>query len=407
MCGIETEIMCFLRRFASPVRWTFLVISFALGAPGQDSAALFSEPFQDGCCVNHSFARPEDVSQSTVSAVRLHEALNCAMNNKFIGGARYLANALGDQESFRVAYHYGVYMPEQEDPALTIAVYSVDGQHGVLFDVVWESRKYGVGNLPLLLRASKRWRVGEIDSGLWSYTRLWYLAQEIGSRPRFSIPVAVIQRAEPKSCSVLFEDQTNWKPGTRKSVGDSDNKAMVRQDVPRTPAVDVSAPNRILNLKADDVCAIDFPNARMVGENSEWNAQLRNGKYEREADFDNESVRLDHIYCFEGGGRERHALVVTDWTECGGSCMSTGVVQLFSVRADRPLITQQFDFDSHAKGTGVTFDPPSLTLTVTARSDDGSPNCCAQNFDVVTYRWLGDKFVQQNYTRVPVGAPQR
>jgi hypothetical protein len=43
----------------------------------------------------------------------------------------------------------------------------------------------------------------------------------------------------------------------------------------------------------------------------------------------------------------------------------------------------------------------SLSLTITARSDDGSPNCCAKNFDVVTYQWQGSKFVQQSYKRVP------
>jgi len=215
------------QRLAIAGRLALLSISLGLVAAGQQSEELSHETFQDGCCLNHDFPRPNDVSQATVSATRLHEALNCAVNNRFIGGARLLAKALGDDKSLRVAYHYGVYMPEQEEPALTIAVYSVDGQHGVLFDVVWESRKYGVGNLPPLLRAPRHWRVGEIDGGLWSYTRLWYLAQEIGARPRVKVPVTDIEQARPENCSVLFEDQTKWKLGAEKFVGDS-----VRQTMP-------------------------------------------------------------------------------------------------------------------------------------------------------------------------------
>ena len=216
----------YLSKYVAAVgRCAILTVSLIPGMLAQESEEPFHEPFQEGCCVNHSFPRPDDVSRSTVSATRLREALNCAVNNRFIGGARYLAKALGDQESLLVAYHYGVYMPEQEEPSLTIAVYSVDGQHGVLFDITWESKKYGVGNLPPLLRAPKQWRVGEINGGEWSYTRLWYLAQEIGARPRASIPVRTIERAKPEGCSIFIEDQTNWKPGTEKFVGDSVRQA--------------------------------------------------------------------------------------------------------------------------------------------------------------------------------------
>ena len=218
--------MCLPKRLAAIIWYAIFAVSLNSAILAQKLDEPFNEPFQEGCCINHSFPRPDDVSSSTVSAARLHEALNCAANNRFIGGARYLAKALGDQESLRVAYHYGVYMPEQEEPALTIAVYSADGQHGVLFDIAWESKKYGVGNLPPLLRGAKQWRVGEINGGLWSYTRLWYLAQEIGSRPRISVPVTAVERAKPESCSVLFEDQTHWRPGKGKFLGDSVRQAL-------------------------------------------------------------------------------------------------------------------------------------------------------------------------------------
>ena len=87
--------------------------------------------------------------------------------------------------------------------------------------------------------------------------------------------------------------------------------------------------------------------------------------------------------------------------------MSIGVVQVFEVRAAHSIITQQFVFDFHAEGTAATFDAKSLTLTITGRSDDGSPNCCAKSFDVVTYGWQRRKFVQRGYERVPAPPPQR
>jgi len=134
-------------------------------------------------------------------------------------------------------------------------------------------------------------------------------------------------------------------------------------------------------------------------------ARTSNGKYERKFDFGYESVKVGEVFCFSQKDGGQHALVVTEWMSCGGSCMSLGVVQLFVVLASRPVITQQFVFDSHAAGTDPRLDKKSLTLTITGRSDDGSPNCCAKSFDVVTYQWQGDKFVQQSYKRVP--APPR
>jgi hypothetical protein len=129
-----------------------------------------------------------------------------------------LANALGDKQALRVAYYYGKYMPEQQGPALTIAVYSADGNHGVLFDMDWESRKYFVENLPELLLSHKQWRTGEINGGLWSYTRLWYLAQEIGSRPRIEVPVDEIDRAKPEACTVFSDDETGWNPNVDRTA---------------------------------------------------------------------------------------------------------------------------------------------------------------------------------------------
>jgi hypothetical protein len=83
------------------------------------------------------------------------------------------------------------------------------------------------------------------------------------------------------------------------------------------------------------------------------------------------------------------------------------VIQVYTIRSGHPVVTQQFAFDSHAAGTGVKLDEKSLILTITGRSDDGSPNCCAENFDVVSYRWEQDKFVQIGYKRILAPSAQK
>jgi len=174
----------------------------------------------------------------------------------------------------------------------------------------------------------------------------------------------------------------------------------------KAPAVDVSAPNLVLDLKAKDVCGVDFRNSHMFGENTDWSADLKDGNYARQQDNGYESARIEHVFCVGGkNGRGMYALVASDWLDCGGSCTRLGVVQLFTLRDSHPVITQQFVFDSHAVGTGASFDAKRLALTITGRSDDGSPNCCAMNFDIVTYEFREDKFVQRCYKRVR--APRR
>jgi hypothetical protein len=124
----------------------------------------------------------------------------------------------------------------------------------------------------------------------------------------------------------------------------------------KSPAVDVSTPNLRLDEKAKDVCAVDFRNIRMFGENDGWNARLKNGRYEQKDDgYD--STKLVGVFCFSDAKDGSHrALVVTNWVSCGGSCMSTGVVQVFELRDTNPVIAQQLVFDSHARGTGAKFE---------------------------------------------------
>jgi len=166
------------------------------------------------------------------------------------------------------------------------------------------------------------------------------------------------------------------------------------------PAVTVSKPDRVLEPTVSSVCGVDFRNIRIFDE-GRGSAPLTDGKYEREADS-HEYVNLKDIVCFgHGEGAGEHALITAEWTSCGGSCNSSGIVQVFELRGGHPVITQQIDYDSHAEGTGAKFDKDSLTLTITGRSDEESPHCCPKSLDVVTYRWQGQQFVQSSYKRVP------
>jgi hypothetical protein len=113
------------------------------------------------------------------------------------------------------------------------------------------------------------------------------------------------------------------------------------------------------------------------------------------------SVEVKLLSCLNRGVAE-HALLATDWVDCGASCNHHEIVQVFELRGSHPFLIQQIDFDSDATGTGATFDGNSLTLTVRGRSKEDSPHCCPKSLDVVTYRWERQKFVQSSYKRAPV-----
>jgi hypothetical protein len=191
-------------------------------------------------------------------------------------------------------------------------------------------------------------------------------------------------------------DSNELQKASAKSSADTPNASV--------PAVTVSKPNRVLEQITDSVCRVDFRNSRMfLGD--DWSAALTNGSYEKHADLESQYVDLKNLFCFDGGaGSGERTLVTTEWRGCGADCQITGVVQVFELRNSHPAIIQQIEFDSKAQGTGATFDPVSLTLTVTGRGkhEEDEAECCPKNLDIVTYRWEGQQFVQSSYKRVPV-----
>ncbi|HEX3095433.1 MAG TPA: hypothetical protein VHW72_22535, partial [Candidatus Angelobacter sp.] len=77
--------------------------------------------------------------------------------------------------------------------------------------------------------------------------------------------------------------------------------AATGQAATEVPAIEVSAPNRVLPAKADDACRVDFNNIRVFGENRSDTARLRRGKFERKFDFGYEAVNLDNVFCLKPG----------------------------------------------------------------------------------------------------------
>jgi hypothetical protein len=166
------------------------------------------------------------------------------------------------------------------------------------------------------------------------------------------------------------------------------------------PSVHVSFPNTLHKVRAEDICAVDFPNIRL--ERYAGRArQLNKGKYDYQGTDGFESVSLDDVHCLDVQGGVRYAVVESTWTYGHGSSNNDCVIQLFTLRFGYPVVVQQFDFDCHALSTGSTFDSTSKKLTIRARTDDDSPHCCAKSLDVVTYVWRDDRFESQGFRRVP------
>jgi hypothetical protein len=199
----------------------------------------------------------------------------------------------------------------------------------------------------------------------------------------------------PEIAQGYIELMESEKPSAE-TVADTSSTAL-----PNNPAITLLTPNRVLEESVTSVCGIDFSNSQLVEGDS--SVKLTDGKYEKRDGFASESVTLKGTFCIHGASNQaEHAVVTTDRMGCGASCHSSGSVQVFALRDNHPVITQEFDFDSNALGARATFDDKSQTLTIAGRSAEESPDCCPKSLDVVTYQWEGQQFVQSNYKRAPV-----
>lgn len=161
------------------------------------------------------------------------------------------------------------------------------------------------------------------------------------------------------------------------------------------PAVSIDSSSHRYPAKVASVRGLDFKNWKYpVAANLAF--QLHNGKLHKDVPSHTD-VTLKNIWYFDS-----RALVTLDLLSCGGSCSDQHLLYLFAIEDGHPAIQQTIGFDVQVEGAGQWFDPGLRTLTVKARSDDGSAHCCPEHMDVVVFRWTGKKFEIDKSETIPV-----
>jgi len=169
---------------------------------------------------------------------------------------------------------------------------------------------------------------------------------------------------------------------------------------------DMFYPNYRYATRVSSIRDVDFENLTVFwrpGDKADRGAKLRNGAFKNRYKNGYEGVNLDLLqFLDQRGDTAQRAIVDLAWQDCGGSCTYVGLVQVFELRSGFPTVVQEIEYDRHAPGTGVTFDPESKILMVTGRSDDPSPNCCPKSVDVMRFEWDGQKFLLASSKSVAV-----
>lgn len=169
---------------------------------------------------------------------------------------------------------------------------------------------------------------------------------------------------------------------------------------------DISYPKYRYAVSVLSLHKVDFKNLKVfwfAGEEPDSGAKLRNGAYQRKSkDNSYEKVNLDLVEFLDTPkSSEQHAVIDLKWWDCGGSCTVVGRVQVFELQAGHPTVVQEIEYDRHAPGTGVQFDPRTQVLTIVGRSNDDTANCCPKNLDVIKFDWDGKKFVFRSAATKP------
>jgi hypothetical protein len=152
--------------------------------------------------------------------------------------------------------------------------------------------------------------------------------------------------------------------------------------------ISLSSPNITYPQSARTLQTLNFKDMAYQLEGT--TALMRDGTFSQRENYSSYSAKLDNIWYLEGSDATRqHALISIEATGCGGSCSSTGYLFLFELKDKHPVVVEQLEFDDHAYGAGASFNANSGLLVVKSKSEDGSPNCCAQRLDVISYKWNG------------------
>jgi hypothetical protein len=176
------------------------------------------------------------------------------------------------------------------------------------------------------------------------------------------------------------------------------------------PSYQISHPSYQYAMTVSSLRDVDFKNFkgltafRLHDNKPDESVNLVDGKFsQRYPEGGGENVILELVKFIDG---DQRAVIDIAWTNCGGSCADGGLVQVFELQAGHPTVDEQIIYDRHAPGTGVKLDVQSRILTVTGRSAEHAPNCCAKSLDVMSFEWGDDGFIFKNCKRVTLpGTP--
>ncbi len=183
--------------------------------------------------------------------------------------------------------------------------------------------------------------------------------------------------------------------------------ALAQVPVEAAPNYQISYPNYQYGVTAASIGDIDFKNLTVVWHRADklaWSARLLNGTFEQKYEHGGgEEVTVDLVQSLvRPSETESHAIIDILWRRCGGSCSDHGLVQVFELRSGHPTVVEQITYERHAPNTGASLDAGSGILTVTGRSSEPSPHCCAKSLDVMTFAWDGKKFIFKSSNRAAI-----
>ncbi|MGI9069829.1 MAG: hypothetical protein ACR2JB_00510 [Bryobacteraceae bacterium] len=126
---------------------------------------------------------------------------------------------------------------------------------------------------------------------------------------------------------------------------------------------------------------------------------FKKGRYKRDAPDHHYLEEVDSIYYLSGppSSHGGSALVLSLWTDGGGSSSQGGFARVFTVSKGHLQSVQSIGWDSHFQAGKPTesFDPSTNTLVIrSAHYIPGDSHCCVSAMDVLTFHWLGNHFLQ-------------
>jgi len=171
--------------------------------------------------------------------------------------------------------------------------------------------------------------------------------------------------------------------------------ATVKPTLNQPATFEIIFPNYSYTQPVASILEFDIRNQTLVlfdaGGKTAITARLQNGSFEEHhADGSYISINLGDVQYFDLYNEQpNHALATVKWIAAGASTSSSGLLQVFEIRGDRVVVTQQIRFNRLAEGTGSSFNPETLQLTI--KGVHGGEHGTTI-IDTGKFRWDGKKF---------------